>query len=255
LYKIPATTLFLGKRLIFMPECHSTNDVLLLLCQNEPAPEGTIIITANQTAGRGQRGNRWETEPGKNLTFSLLLKPGFLDIRKQFFLNILFSLGIRDYLTKSATSKVQIKWPNDIMLEEKKIGGVLIENQLIGTSINNTVVGIGLNINQQEFSITTATSLRVDAGHDFDLNEALERLLKDLEVRYLQLRALKEDVLLRDYLEHLYMKDRPFRFGDRDGDFEGVIRGIDSIGRLLVEKHGHINSYDLKEIRYVGHLV
>ena len=129
MYKIPATTLFLGKNLIFMPECHSTNDTLLLLCQKENLPEGTLVITSSQTAGRGQRGNVWEAQKDKNLTFSFLLKPSFLPVIKQFYLNIFVSLGISDFLTTISGEKVQIKWPNDILLQEKKVSGILIEGK------------------------------------------------------------------------------------------------------------------------------
>jgi BirA family transcriptional regulator, biotin operon repressor / biotin---[acetyl-CoA-carboxylase] ligase len=250
LYKIPATTLFLGKKLIFMPECHSTNDLMLLLCQQEPAPEGTVIITANQTAGRGQRGNVWEAEPGKNLTFSLLLKPAFLAIQKQFYLNIFVSLGIRDYLTKQSGQKVHIKWPNDILVEGKKICGILIENQIQGNSLTNSIVGIGLNVNQQLFTINSATSLLLITGTPFDLSESLDALMHFVEVRYLQLRGSKLDLLKRDYLESLFRRHEPHQFSDQHGRFEGIITGIDDIGRLTIQREQQVISYDLKEISY-----
>jgi BirA family transcriptional regulator, biotin operon repressor / biotin---[acetyl-CoA-carboxylase] ligase len=250
LYKIPATTLFLGKKLIFMPECHSTNDLMLLLCQQEPAPEGTVIITVNQTAGRGQRGNRWETEPGKNLTFSLLLKPAFLAIQKQFYLNIFVSLGIRDYLTEQSRQKVHIKWPNDILINEKKICGILIENQIQGNSLVNSVVGIGLNVNQQLFTIDTATSLLLITGRTFDLSQSLDALMHFLEIRYLQLRGSKFELLKRDYLDSLFRLHEPHQFSDQHGRFEGIITGIDDIGRLTIQREQLVISYDLKEIWY-----
>src|SRR5690348_13137008 len=105
----------MGHSLVFMPECHSTNgEALRLLQDNPPVAEGTVIITDNQTAGRGQRGNTWESEPGKNLTFSIILKPTFLHPKDQFKLNMCVSLALHDYLT-SQLQDVKIKWPNDMM--------------------------------------------------------------------------------------------------------------------------------------------
>jgi BirA family transcriptional regulator, biotin operon repressor / biotin---[acetyl-CoA-carboxylase] ligase len=250
LYKIPATPLFLGKNLIFMPECHSTNDALLLLCQREPAPEGTLVITAHQTAGRGQRGNSWEAQPGMNLTFSLLLKPTFLEIQKQFFLNVMVSLGIRDYLTRKAGTKVHIKWPNDILVQEKKICGVLIENQLTGKVISNSVVGIGLNVNQQQFDVPAATSIARLTNSPSDLSDELDELVHTLEVRYLQLKNMRTESMIEDYLQNLFLLGAHHRFSDRNGDFDGRILGIDDIGRLRVERNEGVFSYDLKEISY-----
>src|SRR4051794_34289976 len=103
----------MGKNLVFVPECHSTNDLALQLCQQSAVLEGSVVITLNQTKGRGQRGNSWETEPGKNLTLSLIVKPAFLAIQDQFMLNVISSLGVLDYLRDSSTSKLHVKWPND----------------------------------------------------------------------------------------------------------------------------------------------
>ncbi|HEY0771113.1 MAG TPA: biotin--[acetyl-CoA-carboxylase] ligase, partial [Sphingobacteriaceae bacterium] len=243
MYKIPATTLFFGKKLIFMPECHSTNDEMLLLCQKGLPTEGSVIVTAQQTAGRGQRGNAWSAEPGKNLTFTLLINPSFLPIQKQFYLNIFVSLGIRDYLTENEQLKVQIKWPNDIVFQSRKICGILIENQIAGTTISASIVGIGLNINQQDFNIAQATSLLLECGRETDLNAALDSLLGAIEARYLQLRAGKWEQLRRDYLSHLFLIGQSSTFLDSEGEFTGMIEGIDDTGRLLVLKDGTPRAY------------
>ena len=149
MYKIPANTLFVGKNLVFVPDCPSTNTLALQITQQSPAKEGTLVITDNQTAGKGQRGNVWEAEPRQNLTFSLILKPGFLAVSKQFYLNVVICLALKDYLMEKISRTVYIKWPNDILVHEKKISGVLIENQLQGAHISNSIVGIGLNMNQK----------------------------------------------------------------------------------------------------------
>ena len=252
MYKIPATTLFLGKNLIFMPECHSTNDTLLLLCQKENLPEGTLVITSSQTAGRGQRGNVWEAEKNKNLTFSFLLKPSFLPVTKQFYLNIFVSLGISDFLTDFTGKKVHIKWPNDILLNEKKISGILIETQLHGQRINNGVVGVGVNINQHDFTIPTATSLALIEGKTFDLPHCLENLAHFIEVRYMQLRENRLEQLRSQFVDLLFRKDEPHFFYSNGVRFSGEIKGIDDIGRLLIRIGDSEKSFDIKEVKYEG---
>ena len=115
MHKISANTLFFGKNLVFMPECHSTNSFALKLCQQSPlTADGTLVITSNQTDGRGQRGSTWQSEPGMNLTFSVIFKPTFLSVNGLFYLNVFSALAIRDYLTTKGCLEVFIKWPNDI---------------------------------------------------------------------------------------------------------------------------------------------
>ena len=252
MYKIPATTLFLGKNLIFMPECHSTNDTLLLLCQKENLPEGTLVITSSQTAGRGQRGNVWEAEKDKNLTFSFLLKPSFLPVIKQFYLNIFVSLGIRDFLTEITGEKVHIKWPNDILLREKKISGILIETQLHGTRINSAIVGVGININQHQFTIPSATSLSLIANRNFDLPYCLEKLVHAIEIRYMQLRENRLDQLRSEFVDQLFRKDVDHFFYSNGARFSGEIKGIDDIGRLLIRIGDLEKSFDIKDVKYDG---
>ncbi len=252
MYKIPATTTFLGKNLIFMPECHSTSDQLLLLCQEEPLLEGSLVITGHQTAGRGQRGNSWEAQPGKNLTFSFLLKPDFLPVSEQFYLTMVVSLGIRDFLTEKTGAKVQIKWPNDILVDQRKICGILIENQIVGQRLAASVVGVGINVNQQYFATPTATSMVLVTGLQFDLPALLEDLLLCIEQRYLRLRGDGRDQLRSDYLDTLYLREETHLFYAGDRSFYGTITGVDEIGRLKIDVEGQstIRTFSAKEIRY-----
>jgi BirA family transcriptional regulator, biotin operon repressor / biotin---[acetyl-CoA-carboxylase] ligase len=250
LYKIPAKTLFLGKNMIFVPECHSTNDLALQLSQTPNWMDGTLFITDNQTAGRGQRGNIWLTEPGKNLTFSFLLKPR-LPVIEQFYLTLFVSLGIRDYVTSRVTQKVQIKWPNDVIVDNKKLGGILIENQLAGNSIASSVIGIGLNINQREFPLPTATSMSCLSDQSFILDNELDLLLASLERRYLQLKERKLEQLRNDYLSALFRMNELHDYELRTKRFKGKIMGVDALGRLQVEIDNAIKVFDNKEIQYV----
>jgi BirA family transcriptional regulator, biotin operon repressor / biotin---[acetyl-CoA-carboxylase] ligase len=252
LYKIPANTLFLGKNLVFVPECHSTNTLGLQLVSSPSTAEGTVIITNNQTAGRGQRGNTWEAEAGLNLTFSVVLKPQFLSIKDQFYLTIVAALAVRDYLKKKIADKVHIKWPNDILAAGKKICGILIENQLQGNVILSAVVGIGLNVNQISFTNEQRGSIKGFTGVETDLQESLEDLLSCLEARYLQLRQNHLKELKDAYLSGLYWRNEVHTFSSGDTTFEGTIRAIDETGKLQLETAGAMKFFGIKEITYLN---
>jgi len=254
LYKIPANTLFLGKNLVFVPDCPSTNTLALEIGQQSPVKDGTVVITDEQTAGKGQRGNTWETEPGQNLTFSLILKPGFLAINKQFYLNVIICLALRDYLKEKLSDTAYIKWPNDILVHEKKISGILIENQLQGNSISNCVVGIGFNMNQKNFRYPSATSLSLAAGRDVNLDAELTRILELIEGRYLQLKSASssEDYhkLMESYLSALYRRNERHMFTSGGIPFEGVIRDLDEWGKLRIETSAGMRTFGVKEVQY-----
>lgn len=251
MYKIPANTLFMGHSVVFMPECHSTNDeASRLLESSRHVVEGTVVITDSQTSGRGQRGNTWITEPGKNLTFSLLMKPTFLNAQDQFLLNKAFSLGLYDYLNAMLQATVKIKWPNDMLVNDKKICGILIENQIQGQNIQNSIVGIGLNVNQENFSVPTATSMKV-LGEEFTLENVLHELLGYLEKRYLQLRSGNLEELNSDYLSALYWIGERHMFKKAEEIFEGEITGIDPYGKLKIHVDGTTEYFELKQIQFL----
>jgi BirA family transcriptional regulator, biotin operon repressor / biotin---[acetyl-CoA-carboxylase] ligase len=252
LYKIPAKTLFVGKNLVFLPECHSTNSYLLDLARASQLPEGTLVITDNQTAGRGQRNHQWHTEEGQNLTFSLLLAPKFLSVKNQFLLSQAIALAVHDSIKLLINAEVKVKWPNDIMIDGKKTCGILIENQLTGNAYEAAVVGIGLNVNQTNFSLSTATSLALAAGETFDLDELLDSLCKHVEVRYLQLKNNQAEQLKSDYLDAMYWRGEAHHFFGHGKNFAGMIAGVDETGKLKVESEGKQHIFDLKEIAYLA---
>ena len=235
-----------------MPECHSTNSYLLELCQQSSlAPEGTVVITDNQTSGRGQRGNHWITAPGKNFTFSILFKPSFLSMRDQFYLNVFTSLSICDYLRDKGCNTIRIKWPNDIYIGSKKICGLLIENIVTGDRFSNVVIGVGLNVNQDKFSMDTATSMHFELGSMFDLSLEFEELLAFIEARYLKLRRNELQAMMTEYLVLMYWRGERHVFSDSNGNFEGTITGLDESGRLKILTNGGENAFAMKEISYV----
>ena len=214
---------------------------------------GDVVIAREQTAGRGQRGNRWSSNPGENLTFSLVWEPTFLEAKRQFLLSEAVALALTDTL-EHFQIRSKIKWTNDIYVGNKKICGILIEHDL-GTDgkLSRTVVGIGLNINQKEFEdwVPNPTSMALIAGHTFDLNEVFQRLYDDLEARYSQLQTAPEEIEAA-YDKLIYRKGTlaPYRLpnGKR---FEGVILGVKSSGELLVESEGMVVPYLFKEIEFI----
>lgn len=251
MYKTVENTLFIGKNVVFVSACPSTNDLALKLLQQPTVAEGTVVITDCQTAGRGQRGNQWQAEPGQNLTLSVILRPAFLQIRDQFYLTMVTALAVHDFLKSQLSTPAQIKWPNDILIGGKKLGGILIENQLQGESISASVVGIGLNINQKNFAISTATSLSLLTQQDYVLQNLFTALLSHLESRYLMLRSGKYEVLKQDYLQNLFQLNEVRTYQSNDQQFTGIIRGIDAWGKLMIETEQGMRIFDLKEVSFL----
>ena len=213
------------------------------------AHEGVIVITDNQTAGKGQRGNTWIAEPGLNLTFSLILKPKFLAASEQFNLNIAISLGIHKTLSIGGDG-FKVKWPNDIYHRNKKLGGILIQNTIKNNSIEDSIIGIGMNINQTDFSLPTATSLRLISDQEYDLNSFLDKLCHNIESEYLKLKSGKIATLKEDYLENLlgYNEERLFRAGQ---EFRGTITGVSSTGKLQIQNLFEVREFDFKEVEFL----
>ncbi|SFH09715.1 biotin--[acetyl-CoA-carboxylase] ligase [Pedobacter insulae] len=252
------STLFVGQNLIKLSAVDSTNNFLKNLVSNsEPLPEGTVIMADDQFAGRGQQNNVWKAEPGKNLTFSILLKPTFLAVDKQFFLNLSVSIAINNVLTRILGKNTSIKWPNDLYFGDQKLGGVLIENTLVGNTIKNSIVGIGINVNQQHFEeelTVTATSVFQILQKDVNLLNLLADICSEVESLYLQLRTGKHTNLKENYVDKLYHLNKPALY-QKDGEvFEGIIKGVSDAGLLQVEQHGERLEFNFKELTFLNHL-
>lgn len=251
MYKIPANTLFMGQQLVFVPDCHSTNNEVQQLIQRNGATDGVVIVTDNQTQGRGQRDTVWESEPGKNLTFSIGLRPNFVAVKDQFFLSMVVTLGVFDYLSSNIDQgDVHIKWPNDILVNGKKMCGMLIENNISQNQIQHAVVGIGLNVNQRSFKFPLATSMSLIEKKEFDLQELLIALLSSIEKRYLQLRQGELPVIKANYLEALFGRGEEQEFIIEGSRVKGILSGVESSGKLEVLVNGELNSFGFKEIEF-----
>ncbi|MEA5260076.1 biotin--[acetyl-CoA-carboxylase] ligase [Arcicella aquatica] len=254
MYKIQPNTLFTGKTIKYMPVCHSTNDIAAEIIQSgNNVFEGMVIITDNQTAGRGQRGNVWEASVGENLTFSLILKPNFLKASEQFKLNVAVSLGVLDCLSEYIDDDLKVKWSNDIYFQNQKMGGILIENTLQGYQIGFSVIGIGLNINQTQFPVPNATSLRNVTTNPlkYDLSDLLSELLACIEKNYLAVKNGDYEVLKERYLSNLFRINEFHHFKKNGQLFLGKIVGIDESGQLGIESDGLVEYYGFQEVAFV----
>jgi len=253
MYKILANTIFLGKDVHFLPECHSTNDKAIQMIKETVVQEGTVIICDHQTNGKGQRGNKWLSERGSNLTLSLVLKPTFMDISEQFYLNMAISNSIRKLFNEYVPA-LKVKWPNDLIVPEYgKIGGVLIENTFTSDGWEFAVVGIGLNINQEVFESREATSLARITANQFDLQELFRLLITHIEQGYLLLKRGNWTQIKSEYLYHLYLRDEWSNFKDDRGEFKGMIEGVSKEGKLKVKlESAEIELFGLKEIVFLN---
>jgi len=249
-------TLFIGTNVIFLPEVDSTNSYAINLLKNVNLPEGTIVHTNNQTSGRGQRGNVWNTLPGSNLTVSLILKPSFLSIKNQFVLYQIAALACYDVMAEMLDSSqfdIKIKWPNDIMIDNKKIAGILIENVVMNNTISYSVVGIGINIKQGEFDLKiNATSLELLNHKNYEVQSILKKLCYYFEKYYLLLKNNKLETINQKYLEHFYGKGEWLKFEINQQLCEMQVKGISNSGLLLLsDKNGKEKEFDIKEAKWI----
>jgi len=251
------STLFVGQNLIKLTRVDSTNNFLKnLLSKSEPLPEGTVIMADDQFAGRGQQEGVWKAAPGKNLTFSLLLKPAFLSPAHQFLLNIMVSVAINQVLTRILGNDVKIKWPNDIYFQNKKLGGILIENNLTGNVIKTAVIGIGINVNQSSFEedlADRACSVFQILQKNVNLTSLLAEICREIEGLYLALRAGKHNNMEQNYVNELYRLHTLAPYRKNNEVFEGMITGVTETGLLKMDINGQTHQFNFKEIVFLNH--
>ncbi len=241
--------------LVKLDAINSTNSYLKELSKVITTSNWTVVTTNYQTIGRGQMETKWESERGKNLMCSVLIKLKNVKIEDQFYLNCAVSLGIINGLKGYNLPKLKIKWPNDIMSGNKKLGGVLIENSLVNDNIYQTIVGIGININQERFPIhlAKAISMKQIFKKDFDRDIILNQIVISIQEQMLLLDQKKFDILHQNYEDVLFKMNTPHMFEHAAGQkFLGKILGITKAGKLIVEKQdGSIQKYGFKEIIFL----
>ncbi|NMH87862.1 biotin--[acetyl-CoA-carboxylase] ligase [Flavivirga algicola] len=229
----------------------STNSYLRKLSAKEIIQDYTTVIAKEQTQGRGQMGTVWSSEASKNLTFSVFKEMSQFHLEHPFYISIVTSLALLKTLQFFSISRLSVKWPNDILSEDKKICGILIENVIKQNNINASIIGIGLNVNQTEFkNLPKASSLKIISGKVFDLDEIVHAILKNLEHYFLLLEKGQCHILKNEYEKYLFRKNKPSTFKDVEGSiFSGFIKGISQSGNLQVLLEDDITKeFDLKTI-------
>ena len=244
--------IFPNSQIIRIPQTTSTNCYLQELSKVEKLAEGTVVITDHQTQGRGQSGNSWESEPGANLTFSMVLYPVSVKASGQFILSKAISLAIYDFFSIFISSGVSFKWPNDVYVGEQKISGILIENFVEGDYLTKTIVGIGMNINQKQFlsDAPNPVSLWQLTKNTYPLENCLQTICTHIADRY---RMITEDAkkLNYDYLQNLYRFGKLCRYSADGTSFDATITGVNHYGMLeMITVTGERKVFGFKEITF-----
>ncbi len=248
-------TLFVGKVLFAHELLESTNKTAIEMIKNGALiAEGTCVSSQYQSFGQGQRGNTWESEAGKNILISIILKPHFLQPKDQFILNQITALAITDVLFEYDINPRFIKWPNDVYVGTEKTAGILVQNILKGSIIEHAVIGIGLNVNQVFFpdNLSNPTSLRKQLGKEIPLQKVRANIFEAIERRYLQAQN-NTATLLEEYEELLYAKNQIRNFMDvqNNKNFTGVIQGVDQTGKLQIQVDQTLRVFDFKEVAFL----
>ncbi len=239
-------------RIIKVNATESTNSLAREWFQSNINETPFCIITRDQIAGRGQRGTSWVSNRGENLTMSVVYSKPQVEISKQFLLSASVSLAVLDALKDLKINNFKLKWPNDIMAANYKTGGILIENILSNGSINATIIGLGLNINQMDFpGLPRAASLAMISGKKFDIDELADKVCNFLEKTLYNLGAIKAEKIIEEYEHNLFRKNKVSTFMFPNGALlTGIIKGVTPTGLLKVRVEGEaLKLFDLKEIK------
>jgi len=243
--------------LIELEETDSTINFLgeLYTKKQKVLEEFTTVTSEFQTSGKGQRGNSWEAEKGKNLLFSFILYPSFLEVKQQFLLSQLISLSIKEELDKW-TKDISIKWPNDIYWKNRKICGILIENDIEGHTFSRCIAGIGLNINQEKFesNAPNPVSLKLIIGEEQNRHQILAHILKKVKQYYLSLRDNRRymDTISQKYNNSLFRRNEIHPYKDVSGTFQARLVKVETDGRFILEDEtGKQRTYLFKEVQYI----
>ncbi|NOR75354.1 MAG: biotin--[acetyl-CoA-carboxylase] ligase [Draconibacterium sp.] len=243
----------LSKKIIVLNEVDSTNNYANQLVLSKAADEGTVIMTQFQKKGKGQLGNSWESESGKNILATLILYPRFLNAGKQFLISKIVSLSLVEFL-KNETDDVSIKWPNDIYVGNKKIAGILIENSIKGNTLFSSLLGIGLNLNQIKFlsDAPNPISLKQLTGKEYVVETVVSEISESILKWYKRIKTGGFSKIDSEYFYHLFRNGEWTKYSKDGNVFEARIIGIGKFGQLQLEvKDGSINEFMFKEIEFV----
>lgn len=228
----------IGYPFTILDEVDSSNNYAIGQITQGLAHHGAAILAKHQTKGKGQRGNSWSDEKGKNIALSVILVPSGVKTTSQFALNIAISLAVFDLITKYATDETYIKWPNDIYWRDRKAVGILIESRILGQIWQWAVAGIGINVNQTDFNEylgTKAVSLKQITGKELSCEFLAKELCMNLEFRYNQFLSNKFDTLLEQYNLHLFKRNEEVSLQYNDQIYTCLINRVDIQGNLYIE--------------------
>ena len=251
MHKFFAKTQFLGKTIIYLPQCHSTNAEIQTFLKKMALNEGSILVTDFQINGRGQQNNRWLSQNGKNILMSIFLKPTFLRLDKQYYLTVITSLATTDALESFTGKNLKIKWPNDVYAGNNKIAGILLESSVSKNNIDHTIIGLGVNINQQEFGGLKATSVLLETGSIQQIDNIMELILLSLEKWYQKLKNQEYEEIILKYHSLLYWRNEKHAFCIQGELIDGQIKGINDRGQLIVEIKGLERIFNNKELVFI----
>ncbi|MFT5847520.1 biotin--[acetyl-CoA-carboxylase] ligase [Psychroserpens sp.] len=238
--------------LIKLNAIDSTNTFLRQLSSNKSIDDFTVVVTESQLKGRGQMGTSWSSKPGKNLMASVFVDISFLAIDHSFWISMATSLAIAKTLNDFQIRQVKVKWPNDILADQKKISGILIENVIKNNKLQACIIGFGLNINQVYFdNLPLATSIRMVSGKWHDTDVILKKVIENLQLNISQLKAGDYNGIKTEYENELFRKEKPSTFKNAKGVlFSGFIKGVSNSGHLKVLIEDNIlKEFDLKEVK------
>ncbi len=239
-------------RIIKLNAIDSTNSFLRKLSAEESIDDFTVVVTEHQTNGRGQMGTHWQSENAKNLMFSVFKEVNDLNIEQQFYISMAVSLAVFDALKTFQMRTLKIKWPNDILSEQQKLCGILIENVIKQNKIKSSIIGIGININQTSFKdLPNATSMTLVLGQYFDTEEVLQEVLNQMKHYFSFIASKSFKALKQAYESKLFRKDKPSTFKDKnDNLFTGYIKGVSKSGHLQVlVENDVLKLFELKEVQ------
>ena len=251
MHKFFAKTQFIGKNVIYLPQCHSTNTEMQTFLKKTILDEGTVVMADFQIKGRGQLNGRWVSQKGKNILMSVLLNPTFLSLNQQYYLTIIQSLAITDALGHFMSNDVKIKWPNDIYVGANKIAGILIEASVSKKRIDHVIIGVGININQQEFGTMKATSVFLETGLLQNRDQVIELILLHMEKWFQKLKNKQYEEIIFKYHALLFWRNEKHTFRVQGEQKKRKIKGINDHGQLIVEIRDKERTFNNKELIFI----
>jgi BirA family biotin operon repressor/biotin-[acetyl-CoA-carboxylase] ligase len=239
----------IGSNIQFLPEVDSTNNYIAKLISEGKAPHGTVILAEKQTAGRGQRGNVWQTTAKNQFTGSFYLVTAFLSVRHASYLNKALTLAVAKSISAVSGENVKIKWPNDILVNDLKLGGILIEGNIKNQVLEHVVLGLGLNL-EQEVDLPSSTSLE-KLGVSMKPFELLTFLLPRLQEEFERCRSGLFNEIQREYLEYLWRLNEVQMIRHTDGSsFLGKIVDVNEEGSIVIDTESGLLEFGLQEVKF-----